>query len=73
MKREDVTIDFRQDRFAISGQATAPSELDEYTVRERKSGKFSRSVKLARDIKVGFYFALMCFYGVDKSDYRLRT
>jgi len=58
MKKEDVIIDVHQDSFTISGDVSASNELkdDEYTIRERKLGKFSRTVKLpkgtnAKDLK----------------------
>src|ERR1700761_3233972 len=48
MKKEDVTIDIHNDHLAISGSANAEVEekKEGYTVRERRSGKFSRTVPL---------------------------
>jgi HSP20 family protein len=58
MKKEDITIDVHQEHLTISGEArsTFESEVEgvngAYTVRERKFGKFTRSVKLPKGTKV---------------------
>jgi HSP20 family protein len=53
MKREDVAIEVHNDHLIISGEANVSSERNEgdYTVSERKFGKFSRSVKLPKGVK----------------------
>jgi HSP20 family protein len=58
MKKEDITIDIHQEHLTISGEtkSTSESEIESisgaYTVRERKFGKFTRSVKLPKGTKV---------------------
>jgi HSP20 family molecular chaperone IbpA len=53
MKKENVSIDVRQEQLTVSGEVSVSSETKEgdYTVRERRSGKFSRSVKLPKGVK----------------------
>jgi len=48
LKKEQVSIEVHNDRLLVSGEAVTSSEINQggYTVRERKSGKFSRSLKL---------------------------
>jgi len=48
MKKDDVTIDVHNDHLIISGSANTEVEekKEGYTVRERRSGKFSRTVPL---------------------------
>jgi HSP20 family protein len=53
MKKEDISIEVHHDHLSISGEANESSEKKEgdFTVRERKFGKFSRSVKLPKGVK----------------------
>ena len=54
LKKEDVNIDVHNNRLTISGESKISSERDEngYAVRERRYGKFSRSLALPQGIKV---------------------
>ena len=55
LKKEDVSIDIHNNRLNISGQSSLSNELDKdgYIVRERRFGKFSRTLPLPNGIKVG--------------------
>ncbi|KAF8550092.1 small heat shock protein [Imleria badia] len=48
LKSEDVTIDFHNDRLTVSGESTTSisHEVGGYAVRERRYGKFSRTLQL---------------------------
>ncbi|KAF9454581.1 small heat shock protein [Macrolepiota fuliginosa MF-IS2] len=52
LKKEDVEIELQNNRLTISGESTA-SEHDQggYVVRERRFGKFSRTLQLPAGIK----------------------
>ena len=54
LKPEEVNIDVNQDRLTISGESSTDQERNErgYTVRERSSGKFSRTLMLPQGTKV---------------------
>ncbi|GJE93195.1 Hsp20/alpha crystallin family protein [Phanerochaete sordida] len=53
LKKEDVNIDVRNDVLTVSGETKVSSERDEngYAVRERRFGRFSRSIPLPQGIK----------------------
>ncbi|KAI0343333.1 HSP20-like chaperone [Trametopsis cervina] len=53
LKKEDVNIDVRNNVLSISGETKISSERDEhgYAVRERRYGKFSRSIPLPQGVK----------------------
>ncbi|KAG8214979.1 small heat shock protein [Butyriboletus roseoflavus] len=53
VKSDEVNIDVNQDRLIISGETTSTQQRDErgYTVRERSSGKFSRTLMLPQGTK----------------------
>ncbi|GJJ11803.1 hypothetical protein Clacol_006041 [Clathrus columnatus] len=55
MKKEGVTIDpdLQHNRLTISGQSTSSNELDNegYSVRERRFGKYSRTIPIPAGIK----------------------
>lgn len=53
LKKEDITIDVHHDKLIVSGETNTTSEKKEgdYSVRERKSGKFTRSVALPTGTK----------------------
>jgi len=53
LKKEDVNIDVHDNLLTISGESKISSERDEngYAVRERRYGKFSRSINLPQGIK----------------------
>ena len=54
LSKENVSIDVRDNVLTVSGESTISSEHDEkgYAVRERRFGKFSRSLPLPQGIKV---------------------
>lgn len=62
LKKEDVNIDVHNNTLSISGESRLSSERDEngYAVRERRYGKFSRSIPLTQGIKV-CYILLFIF------------
>src|ERR1700761_1095617 len=53
LKKEDVTIDVHNDHLVISGETNTSSEekKDNYSVRERRFGKFSRTLPLPKGTK----------------------
>ncbi|KAJ3795472.1 HSP20-like chaperone [Lentinula aff. detonsa] len=52
LRKEDVNVDVHDGRLTISGETKPSSEHREegYAVRERKSGKFSRMLRLPRGV-----------------------
>ena len=63
LTKENVQIDVRDNVLTVSGESTISSERDEkgYSVRERRYGKFSRSLPLPQGIKVcQFYLDPLC-------------
>ena len=54
LKKEDVNIDVHDGRLAVSGETKISSNHEEngYAVRERRFGKFSRTLQLPRGVKV---------------------
>lgn len=54
LKKEDVNIDVHNNLLTVSGETKISSERDEngYAVRERRYGKFSRSIPLPQGVKV---------------------
>jgi HSP20 family protein len=55
LQKEDVSIDIHNDILNVSGETKGTTERDEegYTLRERRYGKFSRSLSLPQGTKVG--------------------
>ncbi|KAI0790744.1 HSP20-like chaperone [Abortiporus biennis] len=53
LKKEDVNIDFQNDLLTISGESKISSDRDEngYAVRERRYGRFARSIPLPQGVK----------------------
>lgn len=53
LKKEDVSIDVHNGRLTVSGESRMSSEHDEngYAVRERRYGKFSRTLQLPAGVK----------------------
>ncbi|KAK0193363.1 HSP20-like chaperone [Armillaria mellea] len=53
LKKEDVEIDVHDGRLTVSGESKISSEHEEngYAVRERKFGKFSRTLRLPQGVK----------------------
>lgn len=62
LKKEDVSIDIQNNVLTVSGETKQSSERNEsgYAVRERRFGKFSRSVPVSQGIKVGTSFISGC-------------
>ena len=54
LTKENVNIDLRDNVLTVSGECTMESERDEhgYSVRERRFGKFARSLPVPQGIKV---------------------
>lgn len=52
-KKEDVNIDVHNGRLTVSAESSTSSEnkADGYAVRERRFGKFSRTLQLPQGIK----------------------
>lgn len=55
LSKDKVNIDMQDGNLIISGEVSESAERNEhgYSVRERKTGRFSRSVKLPEGTKVG--------------------
>lgn len=55
LQKEDVSIDVRNNVLTVSGEDKRSSERSEggYVIRERRYGKFSRSLSLPEGLKVG--------------------
>lgn len=60
LKKEDVSIDVRDNMLTISGESKLSNERDEngYAVRERRYGKFVRSLPLPQGVKVSLQSVL---------------
>lgn len=54
LKKEDVTIDVHNNRLVVSGETSSDTETnkDGWVVKERRSGKFSRSLPVPSGIQV---------------------
>ena len=54
LTKENVNLDVHNNVLTVSGESKISSERDEhgYAVRERRYGKFSRSIPLPQGIKV---------------------
>jgi HSP20 family protein len=54
IKKEDVNIDVHDGRLTVSGETKSSEEheKDGYAVRERRFGKFSRTLRLPQGVKV---------------------
>ncbi|GJJ15350.1 hypothetical protein Clacol_009626 [Clathrus columnatus] len=57
MKKEDISIDLdlQHNRLTVSGQSSSSKDLDNegYSVRERRYGKFSRTIPIPFGTKEG--------------------
>lgn len=61
VKKEDVTIDVRQNRLTVSGHNRLPNDMEEgYRFRERRVGRFARTIILPNGIKVSQNINLSC-------------
>lgn len=54
LKKEDVNIELHNDRLTVSGECKYEGERTEggYAIRERRFGKFSRTLPLPQGTKV---------------------
>jgi HSP20 family molecular chaperone IbpA len=57
LRKEDVAIDIHNNILSVSGETVQSAQRDEegYALRERRSGKFSRSLSLPQGTKVGCF------------------
>jgi HSP20 family protein len=55
MQKKDVSIDIHNNILSVSGETKGTTEREEegYALRERRYGKFSRSLSLPQGTKVG--------------------
>ncbi|EPQ60360.1 HSP20-like chaperone [Gloeophyllum trabeum ATCC 11539] len=53
LRKEDVNIDFNNGRLTVSGESKQSADRDEagYAVRERRYGRFSRTLQLPNGVK----------------------
>lgn len=58
LKKEDVSIDVQDGRLTIAGESkiSSENEKDGYAVRERRFGKFSRTLRLPQGVKVSLVY-----------------
>jgi len=63
---DGVAIDVHQNRLTVTGDSAASESEEEknYIVRERRSGKFSRTLQLPFGTKVGSWFGFLSFDGL---------
>ena len=56
LKKEDIQIDIHNNVLTVAGEVKTDEskEQDGYAVRERRYGKFSRSIPLPKGVKVSF-------------------
>ncbi len=54
---EQINIEVHNGRLVVSGEVKKPADLEEggFALRERKSGKFSRTLQLPQGVKVCFF------------------
>jgi HSP20 family protein len=66
LRKEDVNIDVHNNILTVSGESKVDTQRDEhgYAVRERRYGKFSRSLPLPQGIKVCAFSLLISLYSV---------
>ena len=60
LKKEDVHIDVHHGHLSVSGETSQASEKEDdgYAIRERRFGKFSRTLKLPQGVKVSFFYSV---------------
>lgn len=58
LKKDDVDIQVNNNRLTISGESKLSTEKKEegYIARERRSGKFSRTLQLPQGVEVRSHF-----------------
>ena len=56
LKKEDIAIDVQGGRLVISGEQNQSNEVNEkgYVLRERRSGRFYRTLPLPKDTQVRY-------------------
>ena len=56
LAKENVQIDVRDNVLSVAGESTTSAEHDEkgFAIRERRFGKFARSLPLPQGIKVSY-------------------
>lgn len=56
ISKENVQVDFHNGKLTVSGETKRSEEHDEsgYAVRERRFGKYSRTLQLPQGVKVCF-------------------
>ena len=61
LKKEDVQIDVHNNRLTVAGENKVDSQRNEdgYAIRERRYGKFSRTLPLPQGIKVSSLLDIM--------------
>jgi HSP20 family protein len=74
MSKEDVSIDVHPNRLTVSGQSTVSNqhEQDGYAVRERRFGKFTRTLPLPPGVKARGSFRTLVASQTDLL-FRLKT
>ena len=75
LAKEDVDIDVHNNVLTVSGETKQSSERDEndWVVRERRFGKFARSIPLPEGVKASISdFAYVHEPMTDNENYRLR-
>lgn len=62
INKQDVNIDVHNNVLTISGESRLSDNYDEngYVVRERRYGKFSRSLQLPQGVKVRAFVLMLC-------------
>jgi HSP20 family protein len=57
MQKKDVSIDIHNNILSVTGETKGTAEREEegYTIRERRYGKFSRSLSMPQGTKVLIY------------------
>lgn len=60
LKKEDVDIDVHNGRLTVSGENLLSTEHEQsgYAVRERRLGKFARTLQLPKGVNVSFIHSL---------------
>lgn len=60
LSKDKVTIDVQNGNLVVVGEVTESTEKNEhgYSVRERRTGRFSRTVKLPEGVEVGLTICL---------------
>jgi len=67
LSKDGVNIDVHNGNLIISGSVSESSEREEhsYVIRERRSGRFSRTIKLPEGTDVGFLISFHFYIDTD--------